>query len=139
MQSLQYVMTPFLFVSFLVSLAWVDFRYSIRRGQTHAEPRGILPNWLRRILYRRRTYQYLRPVGDQSPRPPRSPAAAAGEDDGYYHSKQRQLMQMETVEAFQIRSVVLVVLVVLGALTVWGFWRMAAFVLGVARAGLAGT
>ena len=92
-------MTPVIFVSFLVSLAWVDFRYTLMRSHTHAgdEP-SRMPRWLHRMLYREAPYQYVRV---------NAAGAASGtvvrEERGkwYYHSKQRKLMKMEVKLLFR--------------------------------------
>jgi hypothetical protein len=121
-------MTPVIFVSFLVSLAWVDFRYSIRRSHNHAEKPGRLPDWLHHIIYRATPYQNVKMAG-----PPRSRAQGGSTTDGttddddkpfYYHSKQRKLMKMEVDDAFQIRRSVVVVLMLLAMGATWGLWRM---------------
>ncbi|KAL1902791.1 hypothetical protein Sste5346_000702 [Sporothrix stenoceras] len=83
------VMTPVIFVSFLVSLAWVEFRYSMLRSHEHgnspqnpnksnksAQPqngnntatnadaacsqhRMPMPAWLHSLVYRRQPYHYV--------------------------------------------------------------------------------
>lgn len=100
----QYVMTPIIFVSFLVSLALVDLNYSIRRSQFTNGP-GRLPGWLHHVLYR-----------------PTASGASGGSQDGYYHSKQKKLAKMEMADAFEIRGTVVAVLLALCASTGWGAW-----------------
>ncbi|PHH63677.1 hypothetical protein CDD81_5549 [Ophiocordyceps australis] len=88
------IATPIVFVSFLVSLALVDAGYSLRR--LHRPPAG----WLRALV--------LRPHGDGS--------GVKGEhpnDNLHYHSYQRKLLEMEAAHAFEIRSSVVVLLLVL--------------------------
>lgn len=98
------VMTPLIFVSFLFSLAWVEFRYSLMRSHTHTGPDGDrspphrIPPWLHRILYR--------------------PQTQDGRDT-HYHSMQRKLLKMETEEAFRIRTMVLCVMGLLLAGLAW--------------------
>ena len=99
-------MTPIILVSFLVSLAWVDFRYSLQRSQNHPDEPGPLPRWLLRILYRPSSYRYVKVAKTTAVRPENS-------NRWFYHSHQKKLMKMEADEAFQIRSVVLLVLAVL--------------------------
>jgi hypothetical protein len=94
-------MTPIIFVSFLVSLAWVDLRYSIRRSQDRKSS-SRLPGWLHHLLYRK--------------------TAPVGPHDGYYHSKQKKLAKMEMADAFEIRGTVVAVLFVLSASASWGVW-----------------
>lgn len=111
-------MTPVIFVSFLTSLAWVEFRYSIRRAHSHSEEPSALPQWLHRIVYRETPYKYVRVD-------PTKPNAPAGSDEGtrwYYHRKQRKLMEMEADDAFQIRKTVLVVSAVVGVAASWVLW-----------------
>lgn len=139
------VMTPLLFVSFLVSLALVDLRHQARRAHFHAaDPArpSRLPRWLHRLVFRR--HGGLR-GGPPPPPPPGRGAAGAvgpgagGVDDGereekkeenYYHSKQKQLMKMQAAEAFEIRDWVLVVLAVVGLVVVWAAWKVLAWVVG---------
>lgn len=116
-------MTPIIFVSFLVSLAWVDFRYSILRSHSHSEEPSQLPRWLHRIAYRQAPYKYVKVNAADA-------KAAAESNEGtrwYYHSKQRKLMKMEADDAFQIRGTVLVILGLLAVATTWaaswaGWW-----------------
>lgn len=116
-------MTPVIFVSFLFSLAWVDFRYSIMRSHSHSEEPSQLPRWLYRITYREAPYKYVKVDATQT-------KAQAGNNEGtrwYYHSKQRKLMKMEADDAFQIRGTVLVALGLLAVAATWavscaGWW-----------------
>ena len=93
-------MTPIIFVSFLFSLAWVDYRHSVRRpSHSHAEDETRwLPQWIHRLVYR------VQP----------------------YHTKQRKLMRLEAEEAFEMRGWAVLFLGVLGALLSWAGWRLAA-------------
>jgi hypothetical protein len=146
-------MTPLLFISFLLSLALVDLRYSALRGHYHADAdqRSRLPRWLHRIIYRYIPYRYVvvdergRPVSEQavtpgSPGSPGSvgsagsPAVAGREAEDYYHSKQRKLMKMEATEAFEIRDSVLLVLGFVGLGILWVAWRAVSWGLGAMRA-----
>lgn len=114
------MVTPVIFVSFLASLAWVDFRYSLMRSHSHSESRSRMPGWLHQALYREAPYQYVR-VDSNNPGTP-----GPGEGEGsrwYYHSKQRKLMKMEVEDAFQIRGSVLVILGLLAAVGTWAAWR----------------
>ena len=111
-------MTPLVFVSFLASLAWVDFRYSLMRSHSHSEDPSRLPRWLHRAVYREAPYKYVKVDTTKPSAPPAS-------DEGvrwYYHSKQRKLMRMEADDAFQIRSTVLVVLGLLAVAATWALW-----------------
>lgn len=113
-------MTPVIFVSFLASLAWVDFRYSLMRSHSHSDTPSRMPRWLHQVLYRQAPYQYVRVN-------PSTSATPTTEKDGakwYYHSKQRKLMKMEVDDAFQIRGSVLTVLGLLAVLATWATWRM---------------
>lgn len=116
-------MTPIIFVSFLVSLAWVDFRNTVRRSHYHSQRPGRLPEWLHHIVYRRQK--------DRGARMDRTRNSA--DDDGgewYYHSKQRKLMKMEVTDAFEVRTTVLVVLGLLAAASSWATWRAGLWALG---------
>ncbi|SPQ18899.1 71a70ed5-14ee-4d00-97da-034e1f121df3 [Thermothielavioides terrestris] len=134
-------MTPLILVSFLVSLALVDLRYSALRAHYHADAdqASRLPRWLHRIVYRYRPYRYVavdergRPVAEGRPRSPGSPGREA---EDYYHSKQRKLMKMEAAEAFEIRGSVLVALGLLSLGVFWAAWRLAAWGFGTVMAWL---
>ncbi|KAL2018934.1 hypothetical protein VTK56DRAFT_10228 [Thermocarpiscus australiensis] len=158
------VMTPLLFISFVVSLALVDLRNSARRAHYHPDPdpdpdrarhhhhhhhHSRLPAWLHRIVYRYLPYDYVavdergRPWGGRrearrKPTPGsgegREDADADGDGDGYYHSKQRKLMKMEAAEAFEIRGWVMAILGLLSMAVLWGLWRVVCWGLGVVRA-----
>lgn len=120
---LQVVMTPVIFVSFLFSLAWVDFRYSLMRSHSHSETPSRMPHWLHRLLYRESPYQYVR-VNAISP----AAIAPSEKDEGqrwHYHTKQRKLMKMEVDDAFHIRGSVLVVLGLVVAIGTLVTWRIA--------------
>lgn len=117
-------MTPILFVSFLASLAWVDFRYSIMRSHSHSEDPSWLPHWLHRIVYCGTPYKYVK-INATNPKVP------ADKDEGprwYYHSKQKKLMKMEVDDAFQIRGTVLVVLGLLALAATWALWWVACWI-----------
>lgn len=135
-------MTPVIFVSFLFSLAWVEFRYSVIRSHSHSETPSSLPRWLHRVVYREAPYRYVRVDaaaggggGGSRPTSPRisskgGPGAkasvSASDNEGskwYYHSKQRKLMKMEVDDAFQIRSTVLMALGMLALVFTWAVWR----------------
>ncbi|KAK4101732.1 hypothetical protein N658DRAFT_506898 [Parathielavia hyrcaniae] len=119
------IMTPLMFISFLVSLALVDLRYSALRAHYHAAGPSRLPRWLHRLVYRYRPYRYVAAMEGHG-RPPAARAAVVesplgstgspgsglgsgpgpewGGEDYYYYSKQRKLMEMEAAEAFEIRG-----------------------------------
>ncbi|KAL2290896.1 hypothetical protein FJTKL_14839 [Diaporthe vaccinii] len=129
----QLVMTPIIFVSFLVSLAWVDFRYSIMRSHSHSEEPSRLPRWLHRITYREAPYKYVKVDATHTT----APAESSEGTRWYYHSKQRKLMKMEADDAFQIRGTVLVALGLLAVAATWAaswagwwLWTMARAKLG---------
>jgi hypothetical protein len=119
----QVVMTPIIFVSFLISLVIVDMRYTVMRSHFHPEEYSTrLPRWLHRILYSYQPYQYVRVGKDGKPIKDHA-------HHGFYHSKQKKLMKMEVDDAFQIRRRVLVVLGILGLVTLWCLWRAVAWIL----------
>lgn len=130
-------MTPVIFVSFLASLAWVEFRYSLMRSHSHSETPSNLPRWLHHVVYREAPYRYVR-VNDDArnidsttarPKTSRttsssSTASASEGSKWYYHSKQRKLMKMEVDDAFQIRGTVLMALGLLALGFTWAVWRV---------------
>lgn len=118
----KYVVTPLILISFLVSLTLVDYRHSANRSHYHADPReSRIPQWLHRILYRYRKYQYV-PVDDKG-----RPLGESANNEEYYHSYQRKLLRMEVDEAFEIRSTVLVALSLISLLVLWGFYKVIAW------------
>ncbi|CAK7266540.1 hypothetical protein SEPCBS57363_002140 [Sporothrix epigloea] len=89
------IMTPIIFVSFIFSLAWVEFRYSMLRSHYHVKPlpdhktdgsdrkdtdntsvngnkrlptcyHRHMPKWLHSIIYRRQPCQYVPVEEDDS-------------------------------------------------------------------------
>lgn len=146
------IMTPLIFISFLVSLAIVDIRNSALRAHYHADPArsNRLPRWLHRVVYRYQPYRYVvvdeqgRPLGEKASSPGlgqvdggvESPGEGMGRRGGdggdYYRSKQKKLMRMEAAEAFEIRSGVMVVMGVLSLGLWWVSWRVASWGLGIA-------
>lgn len=108
-------MTPLIFISFLVSLALVDLRYSAMRSHYHPDPdtvpwsgpndphqtgSGRLPSWLHKLLFRYRPYRYEyvspAPAEASAPTPTTPGSTNAGEkktedgdgdgdDKGRYH------------------------------------------------------
>ena len=120
------IMTPVIFITFLVSLSLVDFRYSAMRSQYHAEQPSRLPPWLHRLIYRYRPYQYV--VIDE-----KGDLTGKKADARYYHSKQRKLMKMEIDDAFEIRSTVLVALGLLSMVVAWATWRVIVWCAGFAE------
>ena len=127
-------MTPLLFTSFLLSLLLVDLRNSALRAHYHAANKTcrLLPRWLHRLVYRYRPYRYDAAGAAGSPGSPGSPRSV-GEQEDYYHSKQRKLMRMEAEEAFEIRGGVVVALVVVGFGVLWVTWRVVGWGLLAAR------
>lgn len=116
-------MTPVIFVTFLISLVVVDYRYSQMRSHNHPEDYpGRLPRWLHRTIYHYRPYQYVRIGKDGKPTKDRVYS-------GFYHSKQRKLMKMEVEDAFQIRGTVLFILGVLVIVAAWSLWQLMALAL----------
>lgn len=114
------VLTPIIFVSFLASLAWVDFCYSLIRSHNHSDTPSRMPRWLHQVLYREAPYQYVRVDS-------RSPTTSPAKKDGarwYYHTKQRKLMKMEAEDAFQVRSSVLTVMGLGALLVTWAAWHV---------------
>ncbi|KAJ4396856.1 hypothetical protein N0V93_001078 [Gnomoniopsis smithogilvyi] len=114
------VMTPVIFVSFVASLAWVDFRYTVMRSHIHSDSTSRMPRWLHTLLYRDTPYQYVRVDRSKQGTP-------MTRDEGtkwHYHTKQRKLMKMEAEDAFRIRGSVLVILGLLAVAATWIAWQV---------------
>ncbi|KAK0656399.1 hypothetical protein B0T16DRAFT_317017, partial [Cercophora newfieldiana] len=123
----QLIMTPIIFISFIVSLSLVDMRHSAQRSHYHAadsQTHGRMPQWLHRLVYRYQPYRHV-PVDEKG----RSIGEAV-DNRQYYHSHQRKLMRMEVAEAFEIRSGVLVVLGLVSLGVVWGVWKVLSWIVG---------
>ncbi|KAK4197764.1 hypothetical protein QBC40DRAFT_284987 [Triangularia verruculosa] len=130
------IMTPIIFTTFLISLFLVDTRNSALRRHYHAsDSKSRLPEWLHRILYRYKRYEYVAVDENGKPFPisnPQTPATSPGQEkEDFYHSKQKKLMKMEVAEAFEMRNSVVVLFGVLGVVMLWGFWKLASWVIGV--------
>ncbi|CRK18437.1 hypothetical protein BN1723_017650 [Verticillium longisporum] len=108
------IMTPIIFVSFLVSLAWVDLRYTLMRSHGRRSD-SRLPAWLHHLVYR--------PAHEHDrTRPARAAGGGGGQSQttgGYYHTKQKKLAKMEMADAFEIRTHVAAVLAVLVTVVAW--------------------
>ncbi|KAF9879009.1 hypothetical protein CkaCkLH20_03242 [Colletotrichum karsti] len=93
------IVTPIIFVSFLLSLVWVDIRYTLKRSRNrgHDHGGGWMPAWLHSIMYRRSPYEHVQ-TRDRS----RTPSPKDEQSDFYYHSKQKKLMHMEVDDAFEL-------------------------------------
>ncbi|KAK4180398.1 hypothetical protein QBC36DRAFT_30618 [Triangularia setosa] len=129
------IMTPIIFTSFLISLFLVDTRNSALRRHYHAsDTESRMPEWLHRIVYRYKRYEYVAVDENGKPFPisnPQTPATSPKQEkEDYYHSKQKKLMKMEVAEAFETRSSVIVLLVVLGVAVLWGTWKAASWATG---------
>lgn len=148
----QIIMTPLIFISFLVSLAIVDLRYSAIRSHYHSDDApspgpgpgpgqmtnphqtgsGRTPSWLHRLLFKYRPYRYTppsSPTRDQNSSHQINEEKYSGIWGTYYRTKQRKLMKMEAADAFEIRSTVLFVLGILGGCLAWGLWRVLSWTL----------
>ncbi|KAK1639120.1 hypothetical protein BDP81DRAFT_392482 [Colletotrichum phormii] len=119
------VMTPIILVSFLLSLAWVDLTYTIRRSRNHGR-QGWMPSWLHSILYRKSQYRYADAKDSKTSTPTTTPSPKDEREEFYYHSKQKKLLRMEMDDAFQLRGHVLVVMALVLLATslafAWGGW-----------------
>ena len=116
-------MTPVICITFLLSLAVVDWRNTAKRSQYHADdpPLSWMPRWLRGIFYHE-----TQPAGEQD-QSERDQATTSSQL--YYHSKQRKLMRMEAAEAFEMRGWVVVVLGLSTAFVCLAMYRVALWVL----------
>ncbi|KAF4462909.1 hypothetical protein FALBO_10270 [Fusarium albosuccineum] len=105
-----FVMTPINITVFLFSLLLVDLRYSLGRINLYSDNGGRSSRWIPRWFAQ--PYQHI----------------GHTDHDAYggwhYHSKQKKLMKMEAEEAFQMRSTVLVLLAVVGALGTTAAWYL---------------
>ena len=101
-------MTPLNFTAFILSLAVVDARHSLRRASYHAAPR---PAWLRSLLARTQEQEKQK-------------------EESFYHSRQRQLMRLEAAEAFQLRGSVLALLAAAAAAVLAGLVYLARWLFG---------
>ncbi|KAK2040531.1 hypothetical protein LZ31DRAFT_40846 [Colletotrichum somersetense] len=114
------VATPIIFVSFLLSLAWVDIRYTIKRSRNHSQG-GWMPSWLHNVVYRSSPYHYVQVRDQKNPKP------TGEKEEWYYHSKQKKLMRMEADDAFQMRGYVLAVLALVSLTVFWGVWLVSSW------------
>ncbi|KAK1961735.1 hypothetical protein LY78DRAFT_661873 [Colletotrichum sublineola] len=115
------IVTPIIFISFLLSLMWVDIRYTIQRSRNHNQG-GWMPSWLHNVMYQRSPYHYVQARDQKNPRP------AGEKEEWYYHSKQKKLIRMEVDDAFQMRGHVLVVLALVSLAVFWGVWLFSSWV-----------
>ncbi|TDZ60818.1 hypothetical protein CTRI78_v004717 [Colletotrichum trifolii] len=120
------VMTPVIFVSFLLSLVYVDIRHTLKRSRNHGHGGGWMPGWLHNVVYRRSPYHYMAKESS-TPSPKASPSPKDEQGEWYYHSKQKKLMRMEVDDAFEMRGQVLVVLAIVSLATLWGLWVLSAW------------
>jgi len=124
----QLVATPLIIVSFLVSLAWVDFRYTARRWQARPHRNARLPAWLHPLA------RWGTPYEDAGqPRDAAAEPHLQGQDGRwYYRTKQRKLLKMGVADALEIRTTVLAVLGLAFALLAWALWRTGSWAVGLA-------
>ncbi|KAI0013509.1 hypothetical protein F4779DRAFT_564009 [Xylariaceae sp. FL0662B] len=113
----QAIMTPINFVSFLLSLYLVNYRYDHQRAQGHYHhpSSGYLPQWLFHLLYRPQPYQWV----DRGPAPPNR-----DDERWYYHTRQKKLFKMEAADAFELRYTLLLGLCALALAVAWLFYRL---------------
>ncbi|KAI3551649.1 hypothetical protein CSPX01_00991 [Colletotrichum filicis] len=127
----KFVMTPIILVSFLLSLAWVDLTYTIRRSRNHGR-QGWMPSWLHSILYRRSQYRYAEAQDSKTTTPTTTPSPKDEKEEFYYHSKQKKLLRAEVDDAFQLRGQVLVVMALVlftaSLAFAWGGWQISTWV-----------
>ncbi|KAI0890083.1 uncharacterized protein GGS22DRAFT_149956 [Annulohypoxylon maeteangense] len=121
----QAILTPFHFVSFLLSLYLIDCYYHDKRIQEHSEqynrlPSWVLPSWLERRLFSPQPYVWV----DRKKR--ETSRAGTNQTRWYYHTKQRELMKMEAADAFEIQRSILVGLCFVLLLSLWLLWRLSA-------------
>ncbi|KAM7187142.1 Endoribonuclease L-PSP domain containing protein [Rhypophila sp. PSN 637] len=148
------IMTPLIMISFLVSLAIIDLKYSIRRSSFHGDPSppassssssgtnhtrqttSWVPSWLERQLCKLRPYRYVvgcPPCEDRKRNDSEHHQHEPEQWNGiwgtsFYRTKQRTLMKMEAADAFEIRTKTLAALVVLSLFLLWCTWRLLSWV-----------
>ncbi|KAH7364133.1 hypothetical protein BKA65DRAFT_490492 [Rhexocercosporidium sp. MPI-PUGE-AT-0058] len=145
------LITPMLFLSFLLSLALVDSQNHRLRTKTHwhspsrSQPTTLLGhvrNFLHGLVWKEvdaGPYAYVRSpnltVGEgqreRSASASSSPSRRSGENDEpwHWHTKQRKMMRAEVEDAFKVRKWVVVFLVLMavngiGLLAVMGWWMV---------------
>ena len=114
-----------------------------------------MPEWLHRIIYRYKPYRYGRDderkkgkegtegiqgrVNDDNNNNQQMKGGEGNEgDDEYYHSHQKKLAKMEMDQAFEVRGIVMIVLVAVMTAFGWGTWKGLVWVVGVIRGVLLG-
>ncbi|KAI0486252.1 hypothetical protein F4859DRAFT_362462 [Xylaria cf. heliscus] len=133
------VVTPIYFVTFLLSLYFIDNRYRAQRSYQHESNERP---WLHRFLFRQLSSPYddVQNQQGRSLPPPQSAnithryrAGTTGADDDpqsttkeawFYHTKQMKLLKLEAADAFALRDSVLFALCMLAVLVGWALWRM---------------
>lgn len=84
-------MTPVNFISFILALVFIDARNSMHRYRAHhhrsAKGPCPLPSWLHPVIYHKESHVHV-----------------VETRDGYYHTKQKKLFEMEAEEAFRMRK-----------------------------------
>lgn len=126
---MQFIITPVTIVSFLLSLALVDLRYSIARAQAASDDAASpLPRWLRETLYRRSSNVYVRVQGG-----PEKEGQEGEEQNGepwHYQKYHGKLVKMQLDEAFELRGYVLAAIVLAMAVAIMVIWTIAICSLG---------
>lgn len=144
MNHAQAVVTPINFVTFILSLYFIDSRYRAQRHrqrESSAESNNRMP-WLYWLLYRRRpspydwvdTYQGQSSLHSQStalrhevivshPGDSSSVSIKETSDSWFYHTKQKKLFRVEAADAFALRNWVLFALCIIAVSVSWLLWR----------------
>ncbi|KAI1828106.1 hypothetical protein F4861DRAFT_490677 [Xylaria intraflava] len=162
----QAVMTPVNFVTFLVSLYFVDTQYRARRHRQHESNASISNGryWLHKLLYRQEASPYdwvdthqtqsslqstsitLRrhAVGAENPDPQTTQTKqtisryeqVAGRTAWFYQTKQTKLFKTEADDAFALRNPVLLCLCALVVAAGWALWRVMVWLVAWGRSGI---
>ncbi|KAK4231454.1 hypothetical protein QBC38DRAFT_223105 [Podospora fimiseda] len=124
-----WISTPFLILSFILSLILIDLRNSARRAHFHADSSSRMPGWLHRVIYRYKPYKYVVDPKDGK----LFEKDRVKEEEEFYHSHQKKLAKMEMAEAFEMRGIVICFLGLVVCGIGWVGWKGVCVVWGVLR------
>ncbi|KAI0200112.1 hypothetical protein F4808DRAFT_430607 [Astrocystis sublimbata] len=132
------VVTPINFVTFLLSLYFIDTRNRARRYHQH-ETNERRP-WLHRLLYQRLSSPYDRIEKHQRRSSPPSVTTTRGletstrnaddaatqptTDAWYYRTKQKKLLKLEAADAFALRDSIIFAMCFLLVSAGWLLWQI---------------
>ncbi|CAL3962332.1 unnamed protein product [Diplocarpon coronariae] len=139
------VITPLVFLSFLLSLALIDsHNHNLRHSHSpsHAQPTTVLGH-IRQLIHSliftevkdRGPYAYVKSPASREMEQERDASSSSGranEEPWHWHTKQGKMMRAEMEDAFKLRKWVVIALVGVlfnGVMAVWmlGRWVIGAF------------